>query len=140
MTLELVASSTVPRVAEQPANDLPAGLDISSRVVEGTLVLEVAGEVDLDTAPQLQVAIIDAIDRTSGAACIVDLTEVSFLGSAGLTVLLASTRHAEARSRSLPIVVDSNRPVIRPIELTGMDDELRLFHSVDEALRATRGR
>jgi anti-sigma B factor antagonist len=109
-------------------------------VVEGALVLEVAGEVDLDTAPQLHAAITDAIDRTSGGACIVDLTEVGYLGSAGLTVLLASTRHAEARSRSLPIVVDSNRTVIRPIELTGIDDVLRLFHSVDEALRAIRGR
>jgi anti-sigma B factor antagonist len=138
--MHLLGSSTVLRVAEQPTSGHPPGVDISSRVVEGTLVLEVAGEVDLDTAPQLQAGIIDAIERTSGAACIVDLTHVSYLGSAGLTVLLASTRHAEARSRSLPIVVDSNRPVIRPIELTGMDDDLRLFHSVEEALRATRGR
>lgn len=111
-------------------------MDISSRPVGGSLVLHVAGEVDLDTAPQLHAAIVDAVDRAPDGGCIVDLTEVSYLGSAGLTVLLASTRHAEARSRSLPIVVDANRAVIRPIELTGVDDELRLFHTVDEALRA----
>jgi anti-sigma B factor antagonist len=125
-------------VAEQPEGDLPAGLDISSRVVDGALVLSVAGEVDLDTAPQLQAAIMDAIDRTAGAACIVDLTGVSFLGSAGLTALLSTTRHAEARSEPLPIVVDANRPVIRPIELTGLDAVLRLYHSVDEALQSGR--
>jgi anti-sigma B factor antagonist len=124
-------------VAEQPAGDLPAGLDISSRLVEGRLVVEVVGEIDLDTAPQLHAAIVDAIDRAPEAACIVDLTDVSYLGSAGLTVLLATTRHAEARSRSLPIVVDANRPVIRPIELTGLDDEFRLFHSVEEALQSS---
>jgi anti-sigma B factor antagonist len=125
-------------VAEQPGGNHPVELEISSRLVEGTLVVEVAGEVDLDTAPQLHAAIVDAIDRTADAGPIIDLTRVSFLGSAGLTVLLRATRHAEARSEQLPIVVDANRPVIRPIELTGLDVVLRLYHSVDEALQSGR--
>jgi anti-sigma B factor antagonist len=33
-------------------------------------------------------------------------------------------------------VVDANCPVIRPIEVTGLDDVLRLYHSVDEAVKA----
>jgi anti-anti-sigma regulatory factor len=64
--------------------------------------------------------------------CILDLTAVTFLGSAGLTALVEATRHSAAPLR---IVVDSNRPVIRPIEVTGLDDVLRLYHSVDEAVK-----
>ena len=64
-----------------------------------------------------------------------DLTAVTFLDCAGLTALLDATIHAEDQHRSLRIVVDSNRPVIRPIHLTGLDKTLALFLTVDEALR-----
>ncbi len=64
------------------------------------------------------------------------LTDVDFLNSAGLTALLDATWHADARPEPLRIVVDANRPVIRPIEVTGLDDVLALYHSVEEALNA----
>jgi anti-sigma B factor antagonist len=111
-------------------------LDIVDKVVEGTVVVAVAGEIDLDTAPMLHAAVRAAIDRTAGQACIVDLTAVTFLGSAGLTALVDAANVSEARREPLPIVVDSNRPVIRPIVVTGLDDVLTLYHTVEEALRA----
>ncbi|MCO1574562.1 STAS domain-containing protein [Crossiella sp. SN42] len=102
----------------------------------GTVVISVVGDVDTDTAPALQAAAASAIDDTTGEDCVLDLTEVSFLNSAGLTALVEATAHAEARREPLRIVVDSNRPVIRPIELTGLDELLRLYHTVEEALAA----
>jgi anti-sigma B factor antagonist len=36
--------------------------------------------------------------------------------------------------RPLRIVVDSTRPVIRPIEIVGLDGVLALYHDVDAAL------
>ena len=36
----------------------------------------------------------------------------------------------------LRIVVDHTRPVIRPIQVTGLDDVLALFDTVEDALRA----
>jgi anti-sigma B factor antagonist len=116
----------------------PAGLDIAHRVVGGTLVVAVAGEIDLDTAPVLHAAVTAAIRQTAGAPCILDLTAVTFLGSAGLTALLDATRVSEARREPLRIVVDSNRPVIRPIAITGLDDVLTLYHRVEEALAAEK--
>lgn len=107
-------------------------------MVDGTLVIAVVGEVDMDTAPALSAAIIACIDQAGGGQpCILDLTEVTFLSSAGLTALLEATSHSEARRQPLPIVVDSNRPVIRPIQVTGLDDTLTLYHTVDEALHAS---
>ena len=49
-----------------------------------------------------------------------------------------ATGRAEARAEPLLVVVDSNRPVIRPIEITGLDKVLRLYHSVEEALCSDR--
>jgi anti-sigma B factor antagonist len=116
----------------------PPGLDILRRVVDGTLVVAVTGEVDLDTARLLHTAITAAIDRSGGGPCVVDLTAVTFLDSAGLTALLQAASHPPAHHDTLRIVVDSNRPVIRPIEITGLDDELKLYHTVDEALNANK--
>ncbi|WP_158854793.1 STAS domain-containing protein [Saccharothrix deserti] len=114
----------------------PPGLDIVRRVVDGTVVVSVAGEVDMETAPALRAAVTTAVDDAAGGACVLDLTGVTFLGSPGLTALLAATTHAQARRGPLRIVVDTNRPVIRPIEITRLDDVLWLYHTVEEALTA----
>lgn len=102
------------------------------------MVLEVSGEIDLETAPALDVALRSALRDAGPGGCIADLTRVTFLDSRGLTTLLNATQEAEERREPLRIVVDSNRPVIRPIEITGLDEVLSLFHTVDEAMRANR--
>jgi anti-sigma B factor antagonist len=117
----------------------PTGLDIVQHEADGILVLTVTGEIDMETAPALCDAVTSAIDRTRGRPCILDLTTVAFLGSAGLTALVQATRHAQQRREPLRIVVDSNRPVIRPIQVTGLDDVLSLYHSVDEATHTRTG-
>jgi anti-sigma B factor antagonist len=111
----------------------PTGLDITHHEVDGILVLTVTGEIDMNNASALRDAVNDGIDRTQGEPCILDLTTVTFLGSAGLTALLQATTHARQRREPLRIVVDHNRPVIRPIQVTGLDNVLSLYHSVDEA-------
>jgi len=113
----------------------PPDLDIVSRPVNGDVVVTVIGEVDTDAAPKLRTALIAALDDTDGA-CVLDLTTVSFLDSAGLAVLVATHSRAKAHRKSLRIAVGSNSPVIRPMEITGLDTVLRLYHTVDEALNA----
>ncbi len=117
-------------------NDRPRSsrLTFDTRDVDGTVVVAVTGEVDLDTAPRLREEIAVAIAEAAGGSCVVDLTTVGYLDSAGLTALVDATREAEAQDAPLRIVVDANRPVIRPIEITGLDRVLHLYHSVEEAL------
>ncbi|HYQ69482.1 STAS domain-containing protein [Actinophytocola sp.] len=114
------------------ANLSRPGLRITSRTVGGVRVVEAAGEVDLVTAPALRTALLDALAESPGGLCVVDLTGVTFLDSAGLTTLI----EVNQRARSLRVVVGSNRPVIRPIQLTGRDGVLALYGSVTEALAA----
>ncbi|MFC4852623.1 STAS domain-containing protein [Actinophytocola glycyrrhizae] len=114
------------------------GLRIDTRRIDDAVVVDVAGEVDLDTAPRLREAIAVAIDEAGSGTCVVDLTDVPYLGSSGLSALLDANREAAARQAPLRIVVDANRPVIRPIEITGLDQVLHLYHSVEEALDAAK--
>jgi anti-sigma B factor antagonist len=47
-----------------------------------------------------------------------------------------STIHTQTVRQSLRIVVDTSRPIIRPIQLAGLDEVLRLYRTVEEALAA----
>jgi anti-sigma B factor antagonist len=132
-------ASTVARVADQRDESVPEGLRITQRHGNGAVIVAVAGEVDLVTAPALADAVHDALSETGAGMCVVDLTEVTFLASAGPAALLEAASHAERRREPLLIVVDSNRPVIRPLQVTGLDHVLALYHTVEEALAAYSG-
>ncbi|MBB6379705.1 anti-sigma B factor antagonist [Pseudonocardia eucalypti] len=98
------------------------------------VVATVRGEVDMWTAPRLQAALDRVLRRAAGRRVVVDLLGVTFLDSAGLAALVAATRHAEQRHGPLRIVVDHNRPVVRPIQITDLHDVLMLCHTLEQAL------
>ena len=100
------------------------------------LTVVVSGEVDGLTAPRLRIALRDAFDRLLGRTLVLDLSDVEFLGSPGLRTLLDSAHEGMRHPgyQPLRVVVDSNRPVIRPIEIAGLDNVLALYHSVSDAL------
>ena len=64
---------------------------------QGTTVM-VAGEVDLATAPELHAALVVLTGDV-----IVDLTEVSFLDSSGLSALIAGRKHAAAAGHGFEV-------------------------------------
>jgi anti-sigma B factor antagonist len=104
---------------------------------DATVLLTVEGAVDGLTAPRLRSALADAFARLAGRVLVLDLSEVTFLGSPGLRALFDSASEAARHGgyRPLRVVVDHTRPVIRPIEIVGLDNVLALYHRVDEALR-----
>ncbi|GAA0931355.1 anti-sigma factor antagonist [Pseudonocardia zijingensis] len=103
------------------------------------VVVDVDGAVDVLTAPRLRTVLVAALDSPGERPVVVDLTRVRFFGSPGLQVLAESAREASTRAgfQPLRLAVDSNRPVLRPIELTGFDAILALYSDVEEAVRGT---
>lgn len=97
-------------------------------------MMRVHGEIDLATAPLLHEALHDMLTADADASCLLDLSRVTFLSSTGLVVLARAAEAFERRRQPLGIVVQGNRPVIRPIELAGMQHALTLYHSLDDAL------
>lgn len=123
-----------PRFDEQPA----AGqLSVDRREVDDVLVVRVAGEIDMQTGPQLQEAIGESLDPMAGGRVVLDLRAVSFLGSVGLAALAQAAKQAGERRVVLRIVVGSNHAVRRPLEVTGMHTVLPLCEHVEEALGGT---
>jgi anti-anti-sigma factor len=106
-------------------------LIVTASTQGAAVVLDVAGDVDIVTAPQVQAAVEHALAGRP-PVLVLDLTGVTFLSSAGLSVLVAarSTAGADTRVR----VVAASGVVRRPLELTGLDVVFALYGSRADAL------
>jgi anti-sigma B factor antagonist len=93
-------------------------------------VLSAAGEIDTLTAPELQASVVEAL-AGAGEVLVVDLSGVTFLSSAGLSVLVQAHQQAKELGRDVRIV--TNASSARVFQLTGLTDTLNLFESLAEA-------
>ena len=91
---------------------------------DGSVVLRVAGEVDMATAPELEAHVRKALDRDEPTV-LVDLTEVTFIDSSGIAALTGLHRQLEERRRRLTIL-GLNDVTRRPFEVLKLDEVLDL--------------
>ena len=96
-------------------------------------VLRVCGDMDILTAPALTEAIL-AVLRDNPAAVIADLSDVKFLGSAGITALV--TAHTRVTETARFIVVADSAATSRPIRLVGLDTILTMHPTLERAVDA----
>jgi anti-sigma B factor antagonist len=89
---------------------------------DGQLVARVCGELDAATNPLLQQTLLGAL-RQADRLLTLDLSGVTFFGSAGVTALVWLSQHPEAAGKHVRVVATS-RIVTGPLELTGLLDRL----------------
>jgi anti-sigma B factor antagonist len=99
------------------------------------VILSVDGEVDLATAPQLHAKLVDLVEVGGAGGVVVDLTPVAFMDSTGLSVLLAAHKRAQADGHSIRLACPAG-PVLRVLQLTGMERVLPVYGSLAEAVAA----
>jgi anti-anti-sigma factor len=90
------------------------GLTVSThRPDSRTLHLNVAGEVDLATAGILQHEIVAGLEADDVPDVVVDLAEVTFLDSSGISVLLKGRRLADENAKGYR--VDAAHGMVRQV-------------------------
>jgi len=104
----------------------------SAPVAEGVTAIDLVGEVDLHTAPELKEELHRVID--GGARfVIVDLTDTTFLDSTALGVLLGGLKRL--RPEEGAVVLVCGNPNIRKIfEITLLDRVFTILDTRDEAV------
>jgi anti-sigma B factor antagonist len=118
---------------ESSSESIPT-IEVRRVDIGSAVVLAVVGEIDLSNSSHLG-AIFEHVQRDEPAVLVVDLREVTFLGSAGLRVLVEAC--ANAGGGDVRVAAPS-APARRAIEATALDRLLPLFSSVDDALEARK--
>ena len=112
----------------------PDQLEIVPAPLGGVPGIALAGEIDIAVAPQVSAAL-DEGARTTDGAFVVDLCDVEFLDSSGVTVLVRARAVLGRDDREL-VVICPPGPVRRIFEVAGIVDLLALYASRDEAASA----
>ncbi len=115
--------------------DLDSLLWVQRTVDNLSVVVQAGGELDMLTAPRLS-AQLDQAEAivVPPAPVVLDLTGITFLGSAGLAVLLRHHERCAELGSTLQIRA-SGRAVTRPIAMTGLD---RVLNVVPELAGSAR--
>ncbi len=104
---------------------------------DGYEVLVVEGELDIATAPRMIAALNEALADMANPL-IVDLSEVVFMDSTGLALLMNARRRVVRRKQGFAIVCPGG-PIARVFEIADMVESLRVCPDRESArLAATR--
>jgi len=108
------------------------GAELFSVIVPGPnpaeVLLHVAGEIDLLAEPSLQ-AHLSALLANRPECIVIDLSQVSFMGATGLSVLVKAGHAAAQQGTTLKLKNPSQRAAY-PLRIMGLD---RLFEMVPPA-------
>lgn len=98
---------------------VPEQFALAHHRTEIAAVVEVRGELDAASAPQLQAVLADLVDEQDELSIVVDLRELTFVDSSGLAVLARAQQRA--RDSGVRIALAHPSPAARKVlEISGL--------------------
>jgi anti-sigma B factor antagonist len=107
-------------------------IDFKSDEEGARLLFKLRGSLDLATAPTVRAALSEATEKGTHDL-VVDLTQLEFLDSTGLGVLIGAHRRAAEHGGSLRLVVPEG-PILRLLNITGLIAVFAAYHTMEDAL------
>jgi anti-anti-sigma factor len=119
------------------APDLPLRISVHHPNAAAVIV-RVTGELDTLTAPAVNAHLTAAqAELAAPTTVVLDLSDLTFMSSAGLALLVMHHEQCAEQGRRLLVVTGNNRSVLRPVRITGLDTMLELVATVSDAADAT---
>ena len=108
-------------------------LQVSTREERGWTVVEVAGQLDVATAPEFRQVLVES--QYGGAArVLVDVAGIEFVDSMGLGVLIGGHKRARKHDGAALVLARPSPRMRELLELTGLDTVLTVVADPDEVL------
>jgi anti-anti-sigma factor len=99
--------------------------------VRSLCVLRIRGEIDISNARELSAEIAAAVSNVA-PTLVVDLSDATYLDSAGVKLLFQLADRLRARRRELRVVVPRESPIRAVLEITGLPKVVPLEDHLDE--------
>jgi anti-anti-sigma factor len=125
---------------DEKATPSPNPFALVDEECDGVRVLAVSGELDLDTAPQLE----ERLEAGApGAGLLIDLSGCEFIDSTGIGLIVRTWQHLDgdpaADGKGRFALCGLGDQVRRLIEITGLEAAIQTYGERDEALTELRG-
>ena len=106
-------------------------MEIAIKDLEKIKVFDLTGDVDANTAPQIQQQILPLV--SPNGTIVINMTQVNYMSSAGLRFLLSLYRQATAQNGKL-ILVGLSEDLQDTMAVTGFLDFFTTGETVEEVL------
>ena len=108
-------------------------LEILENKVGDVCILKIKGRLDAVSTPQSEKTVFEYINN-GNYKLLLDFSQVDYISSAGMRMLLSSTKKLKALSGKL-ILCQINAGVMDVLKMSGFDHVLELAKNEEEALR-----
>ena len=99
-------------------------LNISTSPTPERYTISVSGEVDISNADKLREAIDFSLEQPTEEICL-DLTDVAYIDSTGIGVLVGAAHHAADHGKGFS-AINAQAGVMRVAQLLGVDQEIAI--------------
>lgn len=107
-------------------------MEIAVKLVDNVTVVEVSGFIDGKTSPDFQEKVLQLMQETK--ILLLDLSQVSFMSSAGLRAMLVTHRETQ-QSNTQVVLADLPEDIRDNMEATGFLSFFKVFDTVGSALK-----
>jgi anti-anti-sigma factor len=101
----------------------PRKFEIRDAYERGNLTLSIAGELDLSTVPALEQRVDDHLNESVTTVSL-DLSEVTFMDSSGLRLLIELNQRADREPWELSLIPSRHEPARVVLRMTGAETAL----------------
>ena len=121
----------------------PVPFEVESEELEGGIrVFTVRGELDMNTAPELEQKLESAL-AGSASSIVLDLCECEFIDSTGIALIVRAwqrlDRSAGGEGEGRVVLCSHNHQVRRLLQITGVENSISMHEQRDSALAELRG-
>ncbi|NEQ38337.1 MAG: anti-sigma factor antagonist [Okeania sp. SIO3I5] len=106
-------------------------MEINIKTVEEIKVVELNGDIDANTAPDVQKQVVPLAEPDS--KILMDMTQVPYMSSAGLRMLLSLYRQAESKKGKV-VLVGLSEELQDTMSVTGFLDFFTTVEKVEEGM------
>lgn len=106
-------------------------LTVHTRTTPAGPVIELAGDLDHHTAPEVR-ALLPGLTLRPGQQIVIDLAQLTFCDSSGITVLIAARNHALAADAAIVLAAVPDR-VSRIFRIVGLEQVFPTHSSAQAA-------
>jgi anti-anti-sigma factor len=117
----------------------PTPFEVRNESLDGdVLTFAVQGELDLNTAPELDEPLKKALEDAADASVLIDLSGCEFIDSTGIALIVRAwqrvDREAGGEGSGRLAICCSNDQVERLLKITGVESSISMFGDRDSAL------